>query len=75
MATRFSNDEMNLMSIYNPGSRQGLIAELNHMLPFLASDEAELRALTEGTIQKLNGMKDVDFDEITILLDFCFEIM
>lgn len=70
MATRFSNDEMNLMSIYNPGSRQGLIAELNHMLPFLASDEAELRTLTEGTIQKLKGLKDVEFDELEIVPDY-----
>lgn len=70
MATRFSNDEMNLMSIYNPGSRQGLIAELNHMLPFLASDEAELRTLTEGTIQKLNGIKDADFEKLELIPDY-----
>ena len=70
MATRFSNDEMNLMSIYNPGSRQGLIAELNHMLPFLASDEAELRTLTEGTIQKLNGLKDVEFDKLELVPEY-----
>ena len=70
MATRFSNDEMNLMSIYNPGSRQGLIAELNHMLPFLASDEAELRTLTEGTLQKLNGIKDADFEKLELIPDY-----
>lgn len=70
MATRFSNDEMNLMSIYNPGSRQGLIAELNHMLPFLASDEAELRALTEGTIQKLSSMNDAEFGVLELMPDY-----
>ena len=70
MATRFSNDEMNLMSIYNPGSRQGLIAELQHMLLFLASDEAELRTLTEGTIQKLNGIKDADFEKLELIPDY-----
>ena len=70
MATRFSNDEMNLMSIYNPGSRQGLIAELQHMLPFLASDDAELRTLTEGTIQQLIGIKDADFEKLELIPDY-----
>ena len=70
MTPRFSNDEMNLMSIYNPGSRMGLIAELNHMLPFLASDDAELRTLTEGTIKKLNGMKDAEFEELELVPDY-----
>ena len=70
MATRFTNDEMNLMSIYNPGSRAGLIAELSHMLPFLADDEAELRALTEGTIKKLNSIKDVEFEMLELIPDY-----
>lgn len=70
MATRFSNDEMNLMCIYKPGSREGLIAELHHMLPFLADDEAELKTLTEGTIQKLSGMKDAEFEKLELMADF-----
>jgi len=70
MITRFTNDEMNLMSIYNPGSRAGLIAELNHMLPFLAGDEAELKALTEGTIKKLNSIKDAEFETLELIPDY-----
>ena len=72
MATQFSNDEMNLMCIYNPGNgtRSALIAELKHMLPFLDKEEAELRALTEGTIQKLNGMSDADFTALELIPDY-----
>lgn len=70
MTTRFTNDEMNLMSIYNPGSRAGLVAELSHMLPFLAGDEAELRTLTEGAIKKLSGMSDAEFEILELIPDY-----
>ena len=72
MATQFSNDEMNLMCIYNPdnGTRSALIAELKHMLPFLDKDEAELRALTEGTVAKLQRITDKEFAAVQMYPDF-----
>ena len=42
-------DEQQLMSLYNPGTREGLIAALTEMRGYLAADEAELRELTVRT--------------------------
>ena len=49
----FTNDEMNLMCIYQSDSRSGLIAALTEMRGYLDEDEAELRALTDSALQKL----------------------
>ena len=38
----FTNDEMNLMCIYQSDSRSGLIAALTEMHEYLDEDEAEL---------------------------------
>ena len=53
-------DEQQLMSLYNPGTREGLITALTEMRGYLAADEAELRELTDSTIAKLNGMTDAE---------------
>ena len=45
----FTNDEMNLMCIYQSDSRSGLIAALTEMRGYLDEDEAELRELTDST--------------------------
>ena len=48
----FTNDEMNLMCIYQSDSRSGLIAALTEMRGYLDEDEAELRELTDSALQK-----------------------
>ena len=63
-------DEQQLMSLYNPGTREGLIAVLTEMRGYLAADEAELRELTDSTIAKLNGMSDAEFDTLDLFPDF-----
>lgn len=44
----FTNDEMNLMCIYQSDSRSGLIAALTEMRGYLDEDEAQLRDLTDS---------------------------
>lgn len=39
----FTDDEMTLMMIYNPGSRDGLIVELTNMQKALTSRDRNLR--------------------------------
>ena len=39
-------EERQLMSLYNTGTRTGLIAALEEMRGYLAADETELRELT-----------------------------
>ncbi len=48
----FTNDEMNLMCIYQSDSRSGLIAALTEMRGYLDEDEAQLRELTDSALQK-----------------------
>ena len=57
----FTNDEMNLMCIYDTGSRTGLINALSEMRKELSTDEAELCELTDSTLNKLFAMSDKDY--------------
>lgn len=63
-------DEQQLMSLYNPGTREGLIAALMEMRGYLAGDETELRELTDSSIEKLNGMSDMEYESLDLFPDF-----
>lgn len=66
----FTFEEQQLMSIYNPGTRLGLIHALVEMRTYLDKDEQELRDLTDSAIAKLNAMTDVEFAELDLIPDF-----
>ena len=66
----FSNDEMNLMCIYDTGTRTGLIKALSEMRGELGADEAELRRLTDSTIEKLSAMTDEEYETVELYPDF-----
>ena len=66
----FTFEEMNLLCIYNTGSRTGLIDALTEMRGHLKPDEAELRELTDSAIQKLHTITDVEFDSLELYPDF-----
>lgn len=66
----FTNDEMNLMCIYQTGDRQGLISALTEMRGYLDEDEAELRDLTDSALQKLDEITDEDFAALELIPDF-----
>ena len=66
----FTFDEMNLMCIYNTGTREGLINALNEMRGYLEPDEAELLALTDSTLEKLSSMGDMEFEALELYPDF-----
>lgn len=63
-------DEQQLMSLYNPGTREGLIAALMEMRSYLAGDETELRELTDSALAKLNGMSDTEYEALDLFPDF-----
>ena len=46
----FTFEEMNLMCIYNTGSRTGLIASLREMRGELSPEETELSELTDSAL-------------------------
>ena len=66
----FTNDEMNLMCIYQTGDRQGLISTLKEMQGYLDEDETGLRELTDSALQKLGEITDEDFAELELVPDF-----
>lgn len=66
----FTFEEQQLMSIYNPGTRMGLIHALVEMRTYLDKDEKELKDLTDSAIAKLNAMTDVEFAELDLIPDF-----
>ena len=57
----FTIEEINLMCIYNTGTRTGLIEALENMTGYLTKEETELRGLAESVITRLRAMTDLDF--------------
>lgn len=66
----FTNDEMNLMCIYDTGSRTGLINALSEMRKELDADEVALRELTDSVLNKLSTMADEDYEQLELYPDF-----
>lgn len=66
----FTYEEQQLMSIYNPGIRMGMIQALAEMRTYLDKDEQELKDLTDSTIAKLNSITDAEFDALDLVPDF-----
>ncbi len=66
----FTFEEMNLLCIYNTGSRGGLIEALTEMRGELSPEEAELRELTDSARGKLQAMSDNEFAELELFPDF-----
>ena len=62
----FTDDELNLMMIYNPGTRAGLIAELTQMQAQLTGRDKELRRWTKSVLSKLSAMTDEAFSSLEL---------
>ena len=66
----FTFEEQQLMSIYNPGTRLGLIRTLVDMRTYLDKDEQELKDLADSAIAKLNLLTDAEFSVLDLIPDF-----
>ena len=55
---RFTDDEWMLMMLYSPGTRTGLIAELQMMQKSLTGRDRNLRRWTASLLAKLAEMTD-----------------
>ncbi len=60
----FTRKELNLISIYDPGTRNGMIVELEDMMTYLMPDEISLRLLAESVIRKLDRISDYEYHQI-----------
>ena len=63
---KFTKEEITLMMLYNPGSREGLIKELAGMKVQLQPEEKKLAKLTDQVIGKLKCMDDSDFSRLDL---------
>ena len=66
----FTFEEMNLMCIYNTGSRTGLMEALPEMRGELSPEETELRKLPDSALGKLRAMADDEFAQLELYPDF-----
>ena len=66
----FTFEEINLLCIYNPGTREGAIEALTEMRGYLEPDETDLLALTDSALEKLQAMSDAEFAELELYPDF-----
>ena len=68
----FSNDEINVMCIYDTGSRKRLIRTLQEMREYLDPDQTELRADMDSCVKKLEAMTDEQYAALadTLVPDF-----
>ncbi len=66
--TNFTNEELTLICLYDPGSRVGLLYELRDMQRYLMPDERQLMDLTESTIEKLERMTDEEYEALSEML-------
>ena len=64
----FSHDEINIMCIYDTGSRKGLISELKDARECLDPDQTELRAYMDSCIFKLEIMSDKQYTALSYAL-------
>ena len=67
--TDFTKDEMICMMLYNPGTREGLMAELEAMRSQLTPSERRLGRLSKSVLEKLDGMTDTEFDSLDLYPD------
>lgn len=63
-------EEMNLMCIYNTGSRESLMRELREMRGYIGADQPELLAMTDSALQKLEKISDEEFTKLELFPDF-----
>ena len=67
---RFSIEELNLMCIYDTGTRSGLIAGLEKISTELAPEDAELSQLIQSALRKLTAMSDQEYGELILVPDY-----
>lgn len=66
----FTEDELMLMMIYNPRTKEGLIRELTTMQQALTGRDRNLRKWTKGALEKLVQITDEEYEELQLIPDF-----
>ena len=69
-ASPVTYEEMQLMAIYNTGTRKDLLQALIDMQAYLSKEEQELNNLTASAIRKLQEMSDDEYEALDLVPDF-----
>ena len=69
-AKKVTYEERQLMAIYNPGTRRGLLKALIDMQEYLSKEERDLNDLTASAISKLQEMSDDEYEALDLVPDF-----
>ena len=69
----FTIQELNLICIYDTGTRAGLLAELTDMTAYLTPEETELKSLADSVAEKVGRMTDEEYAALTRSTDFAFD--
>ena len=67
---RFSIEELNLMCIYDTGTRSGLMAGLEKIALELAPEDAEFAGFVKSALKKLAAMSDQEYGELILIPDY-----
>ena len=62
-----SQGERMMILLYGTETRRGSIRGIRRTMALLEPDETELRCLMESTIQKLQSISDVAFDDLNLI--------
>lgn len=60
----FTKEERSLISIYNPGTRSGLISGIENIRKDLNENDLELEKLTASVLRKVRNMSDAQFQQL-----------
>ena len=66
-AKKVTYEERQLMAIYNPGTRRGLLKALIDMQQYLSKEERDLNDLTASAISKLQEMSDDEYEALDLV--------
>lgn len=61
---KFDMDEITLMALYDVETREGLIAALKEMRPYMDESEKALQDMTDAVLEKLDAMTDEQYSEL-----------
>lgn len=67
----FSQDEINLMCIYDTSDKAELLKELRFSVPYI--EDMELKSITETVIDKLERMTNDEFSKLELEPDIDME--
>ena len=65
----FNREEINLLSLYNTGSKDETLMELREMQSYLLEDETDLKHLSDKVISKIQSLSDHEYMELLLTYD------